>query len=213
MRFQKGSDVLASDGEKIGNVDRVVIDPESHQVSHLVAGEGIFFASGRVIPIGLVESTDEEAVKLNKTAEELEDALPVFEEAYFVELDEDDQPFEEVDALYWYPPVGGWWNTGNILGYAMPQYVLKAERNIPKDMVALEEGASVRAKDGEHVGNIVRVITEGDRVTHLVLSAGLLFSEEIVVPSKWIHDARENEVVLSVESKTLENLTENENQG
>jgi uncharacterized protein YrrD len=204
MRFIKGSDVLTSDEEKIDSVDRVIIDPADKEVSHLVVGEGMFFGSGRVIPIEMVESTPEDEVRLGKKAEELE-SLPVFEEAHFVPLSETEQPFQDVDALYWYPPVGGWWNTGNILGYAMPRYVLKAERNIPEDMVALEEGANVLTPDGEQVGHIKKVETENDRVTHLVISAGLLFTEEKTIPSKWTQEVRENEVLLSVDSDTLEN--------
>lgn len=209
MRFFKGSDVLTSDGEKIGTVDRVIIDPADKEISHIVVGEGMFFATGKVIPIEMVASTTKDEVRLEKEVDEL-DSLPVFEEAQFVQLSEAEQPFQDVDALYWYPPVGGWWNMGNILGYAMPQYVLKAERNIPEDAVALEEGANVITQDGEHVGHIEKVETEEDRVTHLVISAGLLFKEQKTIPSQWIQEVRENEVLLSVDSETLENLPENE---
>jgi len=208
MRFKKGADVVSADGEKVGFVDRVVIDPETKDITHLVIGKGVLFASGNVIPIELVESTQEGQVRLEKDRDELEEALSVFEEAHFVELDETEQPFEDVDALYWYPPVGGWWNTGNILGYAMPQYVLRAERNIPDDKVALQEGARVLTADDELVGSVAKVITEDDRITHLVISAGLLLPEKKVIPSKWIHDVREHEIVLSVESGTLQSLSD-----
>lgn len=209
MRFFRGSVVMAADEEEVGTVDRVIIDPNTKEISHLVVGEGMLFPTGRVIPIEMVESTNEDEVWLNKPSEEL-DSLPVFEEAYFVELSEAEQPFEDVDALYWYPPVGGWWNTGNILGYAMPKYILKAERNVPEGMIALEEGADVVTQDGEHVGHISRVKTEDEKVTHIVVSEGLLFTEEKAIPSKWIQEVRENEVLLSVESETLENLPEEE---
>lgn len=206
MRFKKGADVYSAEGQKIGIVDRVVIDPDQKDISHLVIGGGALFTSGKVIPLDLVESTGENRVNLKEDRDSLGESLSVFEEAHFVELDETDQPFEEVDALYWYPPIGGWWNTGNILGYAIPQYVLKAERNIPDDKVALQEGARAYAAGGEHIGNISKVITEEDHVTHLVISAGLLFPEEKVVPSTWIQKVEEHRVTLSVASGTLENL-------
>lgn len=209
MRFFKGADVMTKDGEKIGAVDRVIIDPADKEISHIVVGEGLFFATGKVIPIEMVASTTKDEVRLEKKVDEL-DSLPVFEEAQFVQLSEAEQPFQDVDALYWYPPVGGWWNMGNILGIAMPQYVLKAERNIPEDTVALEEGANVITQDGEHVGHIEKVETEEDRVTHLVISAGLLFAEQKTIPSQWIQEVRENEVLLSVDSETLDNLPEKE---
>ncbi len=205
MRFFEGADVITTDGEKIGTVDRVIIDPADKEISHIVVGEGLFFATGKVIPIEMVASTTKDEVRLEKEVDEL-DSVPVFEEAQFVQLGEEEQPFRDVDALYWYPPVGGWWNMGNILGYAMPQYVLKAERNVPEGTVALEEGANVITQDGEHVGHVKKVETEADRVTHLVISAGLLFTEQKAIPSQWIQEVRENEVLLSVDSETLENL-------
>ena len=211
MKFVKGAHVTASDGEKIGSVDRVVIDPETKKVSHLVVGEGVFFATGKVIPIDLVSTANEDGVTLKKPHQDLNKSLPAFEEAHFVELDDEDQPLEDIDALYWYPPVGGWWNTGNILGYAMPQYVVKAERNIPEDKIALREGADVITEDGEVAGQVEKYITEEGQVTHLVVKEGFLFAEKRMIPSTWIRDVREHEVLLSVGSGTLTDLPDTMN--
>ena len=207
MIITRGSDVFSKDRVKIGTVDRVVVDPQSKEVTHIVVGEGPFFASGHLVSTGDIESTAEGEVVLQKAKNDLEDNLPVFEETHFIKLGDGDQPFEEVDALYWYPPVGGWWNTGNILGYAMPQYVLKADRNIPDDKVPVQKGARVMTDAGEHVGRIKRVVTERKRITHIVIEEGILFTAEEVIPSKWIGEVRENEIILSVGKDTLEGFS------
>lgn len=207
MIITRGSDVFSKDHEKIGKVDRVVVDPQSHKLTHIVVGKGPFFASGHVVSTEDIESAEKGEIVLRKTIDELEGNLPVFEETHFVKLGKGDQPFEEVDALYWYPPVGGWWNTGNILGYAMPQYVLKADRNIPDDKVPVQKGANVVTDSGEQVGRIKRVVIERERITHLVIEEGLLFTEEEIIPSKWISEVRENEVILSVGRETLEEFS------
>lgn len=206
MITSKGTDVFSKDGIKIGTIDRVVVDPQSKEVTHFIVGEGRFFASEYVVSTDDIEFTAEGEIVLQKMEEELEDNLPVFEEAHFVELSEGEQPFEEVDALYWYPPVGGWWNTGNILGYDMPQYVINTDRNIPDDKVPLQKRARVVTDAGEQVGRIKRVVVERDRITHIVIMEGILFREEQIIPSQWIREIQESEVILSVGKETLEGI-------
>ena len=76
-------------------------------------------------------------------------------------------------------------------------------------MVALAEGAKVLSEDGEHVGNIETLITDpNERVTHLVISSGLLMKERKIIPSHWLGSVTEDEVHLSVESRLLERLPE-----
>ena len=78
--------------------------------------------------------------------------------------------------------------------------------------MALEEGAKVISRDGEHVGNVEQVITESqdNRVTHFVISEGFLLKERKLVPAVWVTDVAEDEIHLSVESSLFEHLPEYE---
>ena len=76
-------------------------------------------------------------------------------------------------------------------------------------MVALAEGAKVLAEDGKHLGNIETLITDpNERVTHLVISSGLLTKERKIIPSHWLSAVDDDEVRLSVDSRLLERLPE-----
>src|SRR5436309_1374760 len=86
MQFQAGADVLNANDEKVGKVDRVVLDPRSKEVTHLVVRKGALFKTDKVLPVGMVASTDPDRVRLRPDAEALA-GLPDFEETHYVAAD------------------------------------------------------------------------------------------------------------------------------
>jgi len=215
MQLKKGADVFSSVGEKIGSLDRVVINPESKEVTHLVVEKGVLFTINKVIPIEYVNMQERDRIALEKTAEELE-VLPSYDPDSYINLDKTDYPDEDqsLNAVYWYPPLHyPWWTTGggSPIWYAKRRFV-KAENVIPKDTVALEEGAKVISKDGEHIGNVEQVIVETaeHRATHIVVSAGFFLKGQKLVPTIWITDVDEDQVTLSVWSDLFDRLPEYE---
>jgi uncharacterized protein YrrD len=50
----KDAEVLSLAGEKIETLDRVVLDPETKEVSHIVVKKGMLFSTSKVIPISYV---------------------------------------------------------------------------------------------------------------------------------------------------------------
>jgi sporulation protein YlmC with PRC-barrel domain len=43
MQFKENAEVFTSTGEKDGRIDRVVIDPNSNELTHLVVKKGFLF--------------------------------------------------------------------------------------------------------------------------------------------------------------------------
>jgi uncharacterized protein YrrD len=214
MQFREGASVVTSSDEKVGDLDRVVVDPLSGEVTHLVVREGLLFPQDKVIPVDLVRDTDEERVVLRAQITDPE-AFPNFEEAEYIRLEEAQAEGGHAyrpgyaPAYYWYPPPGiGWWGTVPYPISPQPPYVLAAKRNIPEGTIPLREGAQVLSADGEEVGNVERVFAEpaDDRVTHLLISQGLLLKERKLVPTTWIATVSENQVRLGVESSMIEDL-------
>jgi len=41
VALKKGTNVLANNGDHIGDIDEVLIDPNSHQISHFVLSPGL----------------------------------------------------------------------------------------------------------------------------------------------------------------------------
>jgi len=208
MLFKQGVDVFSSDNEKIGTLDRVVMDPKTKEVTHIIVREGFLFTEDKVVPMDLVGSVTDERISLQGSKEHL-DELPEYEETHYIPRDATVD--DDMSTLYWNPPVyaGGGYGQYPII-YPQSLYIRRTEKNIPEGMVALAEGAKVLTEDGEQVGNIETLITDpkDERVTHLVISSGLLMKERKILPSHWLSAVTEDEVHLSVDSRLLERLPE-----
>lgn len=209
MQLQIGADVYTPAGDKVGSVDRVVVDPDSRKVTHFIVKRGFLFTEDKVVSMDLVDRLESQRVTL-KMGEDHLDSLPEFEETHYVPL----QPKHNVygdRSVYWYPPYLAWGRTGGI-GYAIPPYVTRTEKNIPKDLVVLEEGTRVFSSDGEQVGKIdqLHVDTELERVSHLIISRGLVFSEKKLIPTTWLNRVGDKEVHLSIDADFFEQLPDYE---
>ena len=82
--------------------------------------------------------------------------------------------------------------------------------NIPDNTVALEEGAKVLSSDGEHVGDVERIYVgeEEQRVTHLLISHGLISKVRRLIPTMWVEHVLTDSVRLSVSRDFVEGLPE-----
>lgn len=216
MQLKKGAEVESSAGEKIGTLDRVVLDPETREVTHIIIEKGLLFTESRVIQIQDVKTVaDGGKIILIKPAEEFKNA-PRYDTTAYMEVSQEDYPDEprerHVDAVYWYPSVNStWWAGDPVVSYPKPKYV-RAEKVIPDEQVALKEGSKVTSKDGKTIGTVKSVLvdTDGNVATHIVISAGLFLKEEKIIPTLWIRDVKENEVKLSVWSDMFERLPDYE---
>lgn len=212
MKLKKGADVFNAEGEKLGTLQRVVIDPETKAVTHIVIEKGWLFSTNKVVAIGELDPQSEDKLVVTGPHDD-PDEFPAFEESHYVNLDQNDHPDVDVDSVYWYPPANlAWWRTGAAyMGYypPIPAYAVRTNQNIPEGTVALEEGAKVLSKDDKHIGSIEQVIIdpEENRATHFVIHGGL-FAERKLLPVVWISHIEEKEVHLSVSSGLLERLPE-----
>lgn len=108
MQFNNDAVVRNIKGDKIGNIDRIVIDPTSKKVTHLVAEKGILFKQDKLIPLDLVHEAKEDKVVLSGDVDNL-DALPDFEEEHHIPA----APAERGDSsrqaparpFYWYSAI------------------------------------------------------------------------------------------------------------
>jgi uncharacterized protein YrrD len=211
MHLKKGAMVFSSDNEEIGSIDRVVLNPVTREVTHIIISKGFLFTQDKVVPVKCIESTTDERVVLKEKASTITEEMPQFEETHYVPIHSDKYYIEKrgkwPKMFYYYPPVGITWD---FYGYPLSPYYLKTDKNIPQNTVALEEGAKIKSVDGKYVGNVDQVLTEAktDKITHLVISSGLLFKERKLVPISWVSDVEEDKVTLAVESDFLEKLDE-----
>jgi uncharacterized protein YrrD len=219
MQFRDGTKVYTADGQTVGSIDRVVINPHTNQVSHVVVRQGVLFTEDKVVPTALIDMATADEVRLRPGVSDL-DELPRFEETYYIPSNEataGDYPAGTARPgyarpLYWYPPVGATWSGyyAGDYGYATPPYVAFTKQNIPEGTVGLKEGAKVISAEGEQVGHVERVFTDSEmhRATHLLVAEGWLFKEKRFIPVDWIRSVTEDDIDLSVSARVLERLPE-----
>ena len=212
MQITEGTNVYTEDGKEVGTVDRVVLDPHTLKVTHLVVREGVIFSEDKVVPIDFIDFATEDQVMLRNDAPDPSELLP-FEESHYTPITQQEEsrmqePLPQTPAMYWYPPVGAATWGRPYLPYLDPPFVVETIQNIPEGTIPLKEGADVSTADGEDVGEIERVFTdpESDRVTHFLISEGLFFKEKKLVPATWIDRVEENKVSLVVSSNLLDRL-------
>jgi uncharacterized protein YrrD len=215
MKFEKGTEVFTASGEKIGTINRIVIDTKTKDVTDLVVERGPVFKDEKVIPVGLVDLEKEDRIVLRETNQNIDDFLN-YETTHYVPLDEPSVPNESVDTYYWYPPVNYQLPPGGLgLWSGVPAHeIVETETSIPEGRVVITEGAQVISADDKHIGNVEEVIADSktNNVTHFVVGKGFLLKEHKMVPSHWVTNIKDNKVHLSVDARIFERLPDYQTQ-
>ncbi|MBK6663222.1 MAG: PRC-barrel domain-containing protein [Thermoflexaceae bacterium] len=88
--FRIGEAVFGREG-KLGEISRVVVDPDSHDVTYVVVKHGTLRASERLLPVAALESQDGEAYTDIST--------PEFEQLQLFDLSQYHGPDPDYTAL------------------------------------------------------------------------------------------------------------------
>lgn len=212
IELKEGTNVFTSGGKEVGKISRFILDPETNEVTHIVVEKGWLLTEDKVVPFELVRSVTEDKVVLNETMKDFNE-LPPFEETHFIQAaDKENRAsgssnYRASRGYYWYPPEGYIGYPAYGLGYgAWPP--MATFQNIPEGTVSLTEGTDIISSDGEHVGDVERLLVEPNtnQATHFVISQGFLFKDRKLVPTYWVKSIRDDGIHLSVSSKVLEKL-------
>jgi sporulation protein YlmC with PRC-barrel domain len=185
--FAMGATASCVDGPG-GCVSRVIIDPATETVTHLVIEPKHRLGVGRLVPLDLVDSAAGD-IRLRCTVEE------------FGEL----EPAEEtklVDDL-----AGGLgFGLNAPMGAATPVPVI-VEDVVPLGEADVDRGEPVHALDGE-IGRVQGFVVDRDdhRVTHVLLQEGHLWGrKKVSIPASAVTGV-ENGIRLSLTKKQVEDL-------
>jgi sporulation protein YlmC with PRC-barrel domain len=167
-QFTMGARASCTDGH-CGEVRRLIIDPATETVTHLVIQPGHRPEAGRLVPVHLVETTDGE-IRLRCTRAE------------FGKLDH----AEERDLVTGAGPaqiVGRYGMTAGPAPGAWRQTAI-SEDVIPAGEDEVRPGGRVHAVDGE-IGRVQGFLVNpgGDQVTHVLLQEGHLWGrKKVAIP-------------------------------
>jgi uncharacterized protein YrrD len=211
IQFQKNAMVLAADGQQVGTLSRVVVDPDTRVLTDIVVRKSALFnPDEKVVPIELVAETTEDQILMHDEAGDLE-SFPPFEEKLLVDANEyaDQLPSSGTSGELPSSIFGS-----NDLGMivvrpaAGKRLVTQIKQNIPEGTVAMKEGAKVVTIEGKHVGNVEQVLADPsvDQVTHLLIARGVFMKEMKLIPIHWVMMMGRKKVHLRVKKASVEEL-------
>jgi uncharacterized protein YrrD len=76
--LQEGSNVISSDDEHVGDVERLFVDPDSNRATHFLISQGLLFKERKLVPAHWVRSVEEDKVHLAVPSRLLE-RLPAYQ--------------------------------------------------------------------------------------------------------------------------------------
>lgn len=236
MQFKQNSTVKSASGETIGRVNHFVIDPRTNEITHLVVEKGFLFMEDRVIPIQSVATADGDVIHLAPGRGSESEEFPLFESSYYVrpgEYSTEPDLYPSQSAYYYYPPVPGMgsWGAAPVVppvappgmqvGMAQPTGTMftdpvndagitsrEASEELPEHSIAVKKGADIYSSDGQLVGQVDQVFTsaESNRVTHILMSQGLLAKTFKLLPIHWIGTMTADRVNLGTSARVIEDL-------
>jgi len=187
-QFTIGAECSCTDGV-CGQVTRVVIDPVAKVVTHLVVEPKHRVGLGRLVPLGLVESSAER-VSISCTMEDFEKLDPA-EETRFLEGSTGYGSYGPAQVFSWpyYGLAGGIaMGMGGVMGSPAGPLTGNIDEPvvydaIPLGEVAVRRGEPIHAVDGD-IGRVQGlVIDDRHRVTHVLVQEGHLWGrKQVVIP-------------------------------
>jgi len=175
MRVDLDAKVRARDGEDIGSIDRVIVDPRNNEVTHVVVRTGAIFGRDIVVPRADVEraNQDGDTIQLDLTKDEME-KLPDFSaEEYGAP-----PPTWVAPAGYGFPASGYAWPLAMdpMMGpvpMPIPEEYMDEEIEEPEH-VTLTKGALVLDRHDDDIGVVddMRFDAESGQLQGFVLRVG-----------------------------------------
>ncbi|MEY9857780.1 sporulation protein YlmC with PRC-barrel domain [Catenulispora sp. GAS73] len=179
MDFTIGSEVECGDGV-CGELQRVVVDPVTQTLTHLVVDAKHEPGTGRLVPISLARSTDG-GIVLGCTSAEF-DRLEPAEETHFLNGARGEWGYQQEQLLAW-PFYGlgmGAGGTGSMAGLPSKPRPVAYDR-VPVGEVQVRRGEAVHATDGD-IGRVQGLVVDpaDHAVTHILLDEGHLCGKKRV---------------------------------
>jgi sporulation protein YlmC with PRC-barrel domain len=186
--FAMGATASCLDGPG-GKVSRLIIDPATETVTHLVIQPKHRLGVGRLVPLDLVDTTAGD-IRLRCTVEEFGGLEPA-------------QEAELVDDGTGGLGIGG---LNAPMGVTSPMPVI-VQDVVPLGEADVDRGDPVHALDGE-IGRVHGLMVDPDhhRVTHVLLEEGHLWGrKKVSIPASAVTGV-ENGIRLSLTKKQVEDL-------
>jgi uncharacterized protein YrrD len=186
-----GAKVIASDGEDVGHVNRLVIAPDTKVVSALIISHLI--GAERMLDVDLIASSDHDTVTLSIPSSAANQLPPFVHETVTHVTDWRNVAFGAgpvTSAGSVKGPVA--YSPGNYGAPASEPFFVTAPigtvvtetiGDLPESDVAVGKGTEVRGSDGKSIGNVHDVVYgDNDEIAAFMVQSGIVFHKETEVP-------------------------------
>ncbi|HVC83294.1 MAG TPA: PRC-barrel domain-containing protein [Chloroflexota bacterium] len=205
MDIGLGMSVYTSDGQGIGSVDRLILDPDTNQVKAAVIRKGTFLPHDKEVIRELMDITPDGNIRLSATAAEVH-SLPEFLPGAYTAPPADYPLPAGYPSDSMYLPYG--FNLGGLgatpLGTrpenAEAREIRAAWHRQDMENAVIQEGSKVFSREGDQVGEVHQLNFDQHTgaLTHLVVRRGFLFPKDTELPAALIAGVGDGAVTLSV---------------
>jgi sporulation protein YlmC with PRC-barrel domain len=205
MHIALGQTVFSSDGQKLGTIDRVVLNPADNHVEQFIVHRGLILDDDKIIERITIDRVDGDRVHLTIDAVAARQ-LPKFERSY--SAGEMESGFPEVIPgpyqsmiLFSTPPVGQTYLDHGSLFRLDP---LEGTADHPEPPVSeggvvIGRGAEVFGSDDQTIGHVHEVeYDERGALVNVTLHVGLVRHHTIKIGAESIARIGDEEIILNI---------------
>jgi uncharacterized protein YrrD len=219
MEVELGKPVVTSDGEKVGTVDRLVIDPDSRTIREFLVQQGTLLTSDRIVEGSFVDRIDADGTVYLTLTEDQVESLPEFVEHHYHAPGDQElgaMPHAWIGGaggagggpLFWGPLGPGRGEAGRGLFFEpAPANPIPKEPDdsLREDEIVIDEGTNVLGRDGDKIGTVEEISYDANgKISGFTVKSGLIFSHDVHVPISWVDSIRTDAVQLSVTAEEAE---------
>jgi sporulation protein YlmC with PRC-barrel domain len=215
MKIEIGSKVNSSDGQNIGSVDRLIVDPTTSEVRAAVIRKGVFLPRDIEVPISSLTGSPDGELAVDISADEVKN-LPEFAEAMYI------LPPPQYQLPDGFTAGSLYWPAGTMLGSPqnIPATTMAADRSMDSaiqdaaragestqefDDAVIGKGSTVSGRDGETIGKVAELAFDPKTgaLSGLVVRSGLLVHNDRHIASSLIDTVEEGLITLKVDADQL----------
>jgi sporulation protein YlmC with PRC-barrel domain len=205
MDIGLGMNVYTSDGQGVGSIDRLILDPDTNQVKAAVIRKGVLLPHDKEVIREIMNITSDGAIRLSATAAEVH-SLPEFLPGAYTTPPADyplpaGYPSESVYLTSGFG-LGGLGATpvGMMPDNAEAREVRAAWHRQDLENAVIQEGSKVFSREGEQIGEVhqLNFNQQTGALTHLVVRRGFIFTTDTELPASMIARVDDGAVTLSV---------------
>lgn len=204
MEFHIGSSIHDRNGEQLGKLTHVIVDPETKEVVDIVADTSGLLGREVIVPVGAINQASEERIDLAIDKDQTTDLKDFLVSSYIAPTPETFAGYPWAGAAL----VGqGLAPVGAATGLESIAYtpIVDTQEQIPEGDVDIKRGTEVWATDGK-IGAVREVVTDEQtkRVRALVVRHGFLFHKDFEIPTERIANIGADRVTLKIAKADVE---------